>query len=115
MPVKDISAPGVKTMIPGDGSFEELAEFFKVFGDATRIKIIATLFSAPCCVNDIADSLGMTQSAVSHQLRILKNMRLVHYKKEGKNVSYSLDDEHIKTIFDDGLSHVTELYTRGER
>lgn len=87
----------------------KLAEFFKVFGDSTRIKILNALLSSEMCVCDIAALLSMTQSAISHQLRILKQSRLVKYRREGKIVYYSLDDEHIKQIFDQGLVHVKEL------
>lgn len=88
---------------------DKLAEFFKVFGDSTRIKILNALLSSEMCVCDIAALLSMTQSAISHQLRILKQSRLVKYRREGKVVYYSLDDEHIKQIFDQGLVHVKEL------
>ncbi|MEZ0536637.1 ArsR/SmtB family transcription factor [Caldicellulosiruptoraceae bacterium PP1] len=85
-----------------------LAEFFKVFGDATRIKIINALLTSEMCVCDIAALLGMSQSAISHQLRTLKQARLIKYRRDGKVVYYSLDDEHIKEIFDKGLIHVKE-------
>ncbi|QXM06587.1 ArsR/SmtB family transcription factor [Crassaminicella indica] len=84
----------------------DLAEFFKVFGDSTRIKIICALFEAEMCVCDIAALLEMKQSAISHQLRILKKERLVKYRKEGKVVYYSLDDEHVQKIFEQGLHHI---------
>ena len=86
----------------------DLSEFFKVFGDSTRIKIICALFESEMCVCDLSALLGVSQSAVSHQLRTLKSARLVRYRREGKVVYYSLDDEHIKTIFDEGLNHITE-------
>ncbi|GBD99304.1 hypothetical protein BMS3Abin07_01339 [bacterium BMS3Abin07] len=86
-----------------------LAETFRVLGDTTRIKIIFALSQAELCVCDIANLLGTTKSTVSHQLRVLRNMRLVRYRKEGKMVYYSLDDEHIKNLFDEGLRHVEEL------
>lgn len=85
-----------------------LAEFFKVFGDATRIKIINALFSSEMCVCDIAALLNMNQSAISHQLRTLKQARLIKNRRDGKVVYYSLDDDHIKQIFDQGLIHVKE-------
>ena len=91
---------------------EDLAELFKVFGDTTRIKILYALFSKEMCVCDIADLLGMTHSAISHQLRVLKQARLVKFRKEGKVVYYSLDDSHISQIFDCGLSHIQETYKR---
>lgn len=85
-----------------------LAEFFKVFGDATRVKILNALFSSEMCVCDISALLGMNQSAISHQLRTLKQARLIKSRRDGKVVYYSLDDEHIKEIFDKGLTHIKE-------
>lgn len=85
-----------------------LAEFFKVFGDATRIKILNALFSSEMCVCDISALLSMNQSAISHQLRTLKQARLIKNRRDGKVVYYALDDEHIKEIFDKGLTHVKE-------
>lgn len=98
----------VKSQLPEEETLYDLAELFKVFGDSTRIKIICCLFEAEMCVCDIATALGMSQSAVSHQLRVLKNAKLVKFRREGKVVYYSLDDEHVKHIFDEGLNHVTE-------
>jgi ArsR family transcriptional regulator, lead/cadmium/zinc/bismuth-responsive transcriptional repressor len=98
----------VKECIPAEETLYDLAELFKVFGDSTRIKILCALFQSEMCVCDIAALLGMTQSAVSHQLRVLKSARLVKFKKEGKVVYYSLDDEHVKHIFDQGLIHISE-------
>jgi DNA-binding transcriptional ArsR family regulator len=98
----------VKENIPEDEILYDLAELFKVFGDSTRIKILCALFQAEMCVCDIAALLGMNQSAVSHQLKVLKNTRLVKFRKEGKVVYYSLDDEHVKQIFDQGLTHIAE-------
>lgn len=86
-----------------------LSETFKMLGDPTRVKIIFGLSQEELCVCDIANLLGTTKSTVSHQLRILRNMRLVKYRKDGKMVYYSLDDEHIKNLFDEGLRHVQEL------
>jgi len=94
--------------MPEEGTLYDLAELFKVFGDTTRIKILCVLFDSEMCVCDIAALLGMNQSAISHQLRVLKQARLVKYRKEGKSVYYSLDDEHVKQIFDQGLVHVNE-------
>lgn len=91
-----------------DNAYYDLAEFFKVFADITRIKILHALILSEMCVCDIAALLGMSQSAVSHQLRVLKQTRLVKFRKEGKVVYYSLDDCHIKQIFDQGLVHVNE-------
>lgn len=98
----------VKESIPEEEILYDLADLFKVLGDSTRIKILCALFEAEMCVCDIAALLGMTQSAISHQLRVLKQARLVKYKKEGKIVYYSLDDEHVKSIFDQGLIHISE-------
>ncbi|KXZ39397.1 transcriptional regulator, ArsR family [Alkalithermobacter thermoalcaliphilus JW-YL-7 = DSM 7308] len=97
-----------KENMPQDEILYDLAELFKVFGDTTRIKILYALFSSEMCVCDIASLLGMSQSAISHQLRVLKQARLVKYRKEGKVVYYSLDDDHIKSIFDCGLKHIIE-------
>ncbi|SHF04198.1 ArsR/SmtB family transcription factor [Clostridium fallax] len=98
----------VKNKLPKEELLYDLAEFFKVFGDSTRIKIICALFESEMCVCDIANLLSMTQSAVSHQLRVLKQARLVKFRRDGKVIYYSLDDEHIKHIFDEGLSHIKE-------
>lgn len=84
----------------------DVADFFKVFGDPTRIKLLYLLIDKEMCVNDIADALGMTQSAVSHQLRVLRQSDLVKYRKDGKTVFYSLDDEHIRTVLEQGISHI---------
>ena len=97
-----------KVSMPKEETLYDLAELFKVFGDTTRIKIICALFESEMCVCDIAALLSMNQSAISHQLRVLKQARLVKYRKDGKIVYYSLDDEHIKQIFDLGLIHIKE-------
>lgn len=94
--------------MPDDEILYDVADLFKVFGDCTRIKILYALFESEMCVCDIADLLGTSQSAVSHQLRVLKQSRLVKYRREGKTVYYSLADAHVKTIFDQGLEHVLE-------
>lgn len=94
--------------MPREELLYDLAELFKVFGDTTRIKILCALFEAEMCVCDIAALLGMNQSAISHQLRVLKQARLVKYRKDGKVVYYSLDDEHVKHIFGQGLVHINE-------
>ena len=98
----------VKKKMPQEEKLYDLAELFKVFGDTTRVKIISALFEAEMCVCDIAELLHMSQSAISHQLRVLRQARLVKHRKEGKVVFYSLDDEHIKTIFNQGLEHNLE-------
>lgn len=96
----------VKANMPKEEKLYDLAEIFKVFGDTTRIKILYALFEEEMCVCDIAALLGMTQSAISHQLRVLKSAGLVKYRKEGKIVYYSLDDDHVKNIFDQGFIHI---------
>lgn len=99
----------VKSKMPDEEKLYDLADLFKVFGDTTRIKIICALFEAEMCVCDIAVTLGMSQSAISHQLRVLKSARLVKYRRDGKIVYYSLDDEHVKNIFDQGFSHISHI------
>lgn len=97
-----------KQTIPDEEILYDLAELFKVFGDSTRIKIICALFQDEMCVCDLACLLNMSQSAVSHQLRVLKAARLVKNRRDGKVVYYSLADEHVKRIFDQGFSHIIE-------
>jgi DNA-binding transcriptional ArsR family regulator len=99
----------VKEEMPQEESLYDLAELFKVFGDTTRVKILYALFVAEMCVCDIASLLNMSQSAISHQLRVLKQARLVKFRRQGKVVYYSLDDDHVKQIFDQGLTHINEL------
>lgn len=99
----------VKENMPEEETLYDLAELFKVFGDSTRIKILWALDKAEMCVCDIAALLNMTQSAISHQLRVLKQAKLVKNRKEGKVVYYSLDDEHVRQIFDQGLTHINEI------
>lgn len=98
----------VKAHLPKEEVLYDLAEVFKVFGDSTRIKILYALFEGEMCVCDMAELLGVSQSAVSHQLRVLKQARLVKFRREGKVVFYSLDDDHVKHIFNEGLDHVLE-------
>ena len=86
----------------------DLAELYKIFGDSTRIRILYALFEKEMCVNLIAEELGMTMSAISHQLRILKQARLVKYRKEGKAVFYALSDDHVKSIIAMGMEHISE-------
>ena len=94
--------------MPPEELLYDLAELFKVFGDSTRIKILYALFETELCVCDIAQALGMTQTAVSHQLRVLKANKLVKFRKEGKNVFYSLDDDHVRRVIDQGMEHLGE-------
>ena len=98
----------VADTMPKDEVLYDLAELFKVFGDSTRIKILYALFEAELCVCDIAQLLSVSQTAVSHQLRVLKNNKLVKFRKEGKNVFYSLADDHVRRIIDQGIEHVEE-------
>ena len=98
----------VKKAMPEEESLYDVAELFKVFGDSTRIRIICALFDHEMCVYDLAACLDMTQSAISHQLRILKANKLVKNRRDGKMMYYSLDDEHVKLIFEAGYSHIME-------
>lgn len=88
--------------------FNDLSTLFKMFADATRLKILSLLFKEELCVCDISCLLDMTQSAVSHQLSVLRQNRLIKYRRNGKNIYYSLDDEHIQMIYDAGLAHILE-------
>ena len=98
----------VRRQMPGEDTLYDLSELFRIFGDSTRIRILYVLFEAEMCVCDIATVLGMTQSAISHQLRALKNARLVKARREGKTVFYSLADGHVQTIIHQGLDHIIE-------
>ena len=98
----------VRGRMPGEETIRELADFYKVFGDATRIRILCALLQAEVCVCDLAELLGMSQSAISHQLQVLKKSKLVKYRREGKTVFYSLADDHVRTILGQGMEHVTE-------
>lgn len=92
--------------IPEETELYDLAELFKVFGDSTRIRILFVLFEAEMCVCDISDVLNMTQSAISHQLKILKQSKLVKSRREGKSIIYSLDDDHVRSIIAMGREHI---------
>lgn len=98
----------VNREMPEEELLFDLAELFKIFGDSTRVKILFVLFEAEMCVCDIAQLLGMTQSAISHQLRSLKQAKLVKSRREGKTVFYSLADGHVSTILNQGMDHVQE-------
>lgn len=102
------TAEEIENKMPEESELYELADLFKVFGDSTRIKILYVLFENEMCVYDIANILNMTQSAISHQLRILKQNRLVRFRKEGKNVLYTLADGHVLTILSQGMEHIEE-------
>lgn len=98
----------VMQQMPPEEILYDLAELFKVFGDSTRIRILYALFESELCVNDMAQLLGISQTAVSHQLRVLKNNKLVRFRKEGKIVFYSLSDDHVRSIIGTGMEHVEE-------
>ncbi len=98
----------VRRLMPDEETLSRLAELFKVFGDGTRIRILYVLFESEVCVCDIARLLGMTQSAVSHQLRILKQARLIRSRRDGKTVFYALADDHVATLLRQGTEHIGE-------
>lgn len=98
----------VKKCLPDEELIYDAAELFKVFGDSTRMKILYLLLESELCVCDIVSLLGATQSAVSHQLRILKQSRLIRFRKQGRSVFYSLADDHVRTILDNGMEHIME-------
>ncbi len=98
----------VNREMPEEEELYDLAELFKVFGDSTRIRILFVLFEAEVCVCDLAEVLHMTQSAVSHQLKILKQAKLVRARREGKSVFYALADDHVRTIIAQGREHIEE-------
>ncbi len=98
----------VSEHMPDEGELYDLAELFKIFGDSTRIRILYVLFESEVCVCDLAEMLHMNQSAISHQLKILKQAKLVTGRREGKSVIYSLADEHVRTIIDQGREHIEE-------
>ena len=98
----------VKEIMPDEEVLYDLADLFKLFGDSTRLKILYVLSQSEMCVCDIAQLLGMTQSAISHQLRVLKQNQLVRGRREGKTVFYALADGHVRTILDQGMDHVCE-------
>ena len=104
---EDIVAKVEKEM-PDDEILFDLAELFKIFGDSTRIKILYALFEAELCVCDMAQLLGLSQTSVSHQLRVLKANKLVRFRREGKIVFYSLADEHVRRIIGQGMEHICE-------
>ena len=97
-----------KENMPSEEVFYDLSELFKVFGDSTRIKILYALLKGELCVLDIANLLDMSMSAISHQLRVLKQSRLVKYRREGRTLYYSLDDDHVSTMIAMGMEHINE-------
>ena len=98
----------VEEKLPDENELYDLAELFKVFGDSTRIRILFVLFECEVCVCDLAQALNMTQSAVSHHLKILKQNKLVKNRREGKSIFYALADDHVRTIITQGLDHIEE-------
>ena len=106
--VDEATLKNVDEKMPPEEELQDLADFFKVFGDATRLKILYVLLCSEMCVYDISTILGMSQSAISHQLRVLKQMDLVKNRREGKTIYYSLADDHITTILSQGLDHIEE-------
>ena len=98
----------INETMPKDALLYDLAELFRIFGDSTRIKILYVLLQSEMCVRDIAQILNMHQSAISHQLRALKQSKLVRYRREGKTILYSLSDDHVSMIIDQGMEHISE-------
>lgn len=98
----------VEKILPDEKILFDLAEIYKIFGDLTRIKILFILMKSEMCVCDLSEMLGMTQSAISHQLRTLKQSKLVKARREGKSVFYSLSDSHVETILNQGMEHISE-------
>lgn len=98
----------VNEIMPNEETLYDLAELYKVFGDSTRIKILYVLFEAEMCVCDIAQLLNMSMSAISHQLRVLKQAELVKFRREGKTIFYSLADDHVRAIINQGMEHILE-------
>ena len=105
---KELNLEEIKKNQPDDEYLYELSDLFRIFGDSTRIKILYALMDAELCVGDIADVLGLSQSSVSHQLRVLKNAKLVRFRREGKSIFYALDDDHVRNILSLGMEHVEE-------
>ena len=98
----------LQAITPDEEILYDLAELYKVFGDSTRIRILYLLFESEMCVCDIAQILNVSQSAISHQLRVLKQAKLVKYRRDGKSIIYSLADDHVRTIINQGMEHLTE-------
>ena len=98
----------LKNDLPAEEYLYDLAELFKVFGDSTRIRILYALFESDLCVSDLVQMLTVSQSAVSHQLKILKDAKLVKFRRDKKNIYYSLDDDHVRTILSVGMEHIEE-------
>ena len=101
-------AKKIDSMMPDEDQLYDLAELFKIFGDSTRVRILYLLLESEMCVCDIAQCLSMNQSAISHQLRVLKNADLIRCRREGKTVIYSLADDHVRMILSCGMEHILE-------
>lgn len=106
--VHEAEVARAKAKMPDDGTLSDLGDFFKTFGDSTRIRIVSALISGELCVCDIAASLDMSVSAVSHQLRVLRQAKIVRTRRDGKQIYYSIEDTHVGILFSVGLDHVTE-------
>ncbi len=104
----ELTASAAKVEMPDDEKLYELADLFRVFGDSSRIKILYALHDTELCVQDIANAVQLSQSAVSHQLRVLKDSKLVRPRRDGKTIYYSLDDDHVRSILSTGMEHVEE-------
>lgn len=98
----------MKKHLPDENEMYDLAELFKCFGDSTRVRILCAIFDEEMCVSDLAETLTMTQSAVSHQLKLLKSAKLIKNRREGKSILYSLADDHVHSIISLGLEHIEE-------
>ena len=107
-PVTRMQCEHIREKLPPEEECQALAELFKTFGDPTRIRILYVLSHGEVCVNDLADTLSMTASAISHQLRLLKTARLVKSRRDGKLIYYSLDDDHVRSMFAQGMDHIRE-------
>ena len=105
---KSEAAVNVAKNMPDDEYLYDLADLFRIFGDTTRIRILYSLFDDELCVGDISNILGLSQSSVSHQLRILKDSKLVKFRRDGKSIFYSLDDDHVRSILNLGMDHLEE-------
>ena len=106
--IKTKAAADIGKNMPAEEYLYDLADLFRIFGDTTRIRILYSLFDGELCVGDISTILGMSQSSVSHQLRILKDSKLVKFRRDGKSIFYSLDDDHVRSILDLGMEHLEE-------
>ncbi len=106
--LQEAVAKRVAGNMPDDEYLYDLAELFKIFGDSTRVKILYSLFDDELCVGDIAEILNLSQSSVSHQLKILKQSKLVKFRREGKSIFYALDDDHVRSILNLGMEHLEE-------